>query len=430
MTDLFITGPTKPEGEVSVSGAKNSATRLMCAALLTDEKVRLTNFPTRLVDVDRKLAAFRNCGVEVRIDHDVKELQIQAESLHTDGDTELRVRTTYLLAAGLIAKFGTARVAYPGGCVIGARGYDLHLMVWRKFGLEVIETESCIQLSGDLQGTTIDFPYSTVGGTENAILCGCVADGRTVIRNAYITPEVEDLVRMLQSMGACIAVFGNSRIEIEGRSGQLKATQYGVMPDRIEAITWIIYAAISGNGVTVRDLQLDDMKVPLIHLEEAGVELFYGRDSVYIPPTNSRAHAPIQPFELACGTHPGIISDMQPFFVLLGLIAEGGSRIFDYRYPDRVAYVEELKKFVDTNIEIRSGMIGVRGTSQFTAADVNSIDLRGSMAVIVAALIASGDSRVRNCEMALRGYNDLIEKLYGLGVVIERSKSDFANSSA
>lgn len=417
-----IRGRQVPKGVVRVSGAKNSATRLLAATLLTEDTVVLTNFPTELVDARHKVRFLQKIGADVVVDEEAETVTVTAGNILTadlSAADDFPIRTTYLLTAGQIRANGHARIPYPGGCKIGSRGYDLHLMVWRDLGCTVTEHVDYIDVVGDgFKGGTINFPISTVGGTENALICASIASGQTEIINAYITPEIEDLIEMLRRMGAQIEVFGNSLVRVRGVS-RLMGTRMAVQPDRIEALTWIVYGIMSGGEIRVDGVPFKDMEVPLIHIEKAGVDLFRNSTSAWVHPDCLKGRQ-VQPFELACGTHPGIISDMQPFYVLLGMVAAGTSRVFDYRYPERIAVVSELAKLCnDGAIEGTPGRITTHGPVQFKPGHVRSTDLRGSMALVLSALCAEGTSVVEDVHMALRGYNNLQRKLSGLGVELE-----------
>jgi len=425
----IIEGGATPKGRVRVSGAKNSATRLLAAALLSDDTVELSNFPTRLVDVGHKIQFCQTLGADIRVDHESEHLTIQASALRAKllsrDEFDVPIRTTYLLAAGQVIRSGLARVPYPGGCPIGGgsgggRGYDLHMMVWRNLGANVTEREDHIEVSAPdgFKGGAINFPISTVGGTENALLCASVADGRTEVHNAYITPEIEDLIALLRRMGAEITVSGTSHIVIDGRAGKLSGARMPVMTDRIEALTWVVYAILAKGEVTIDQVPFSPMQVPLLHIEHAGVDLLKNSQSIHVTPDCLRSGL-VQPFELACGAHPGVISDMQAFYVMLGLAASGTSRIFDYRYPERIAFVSELAKLVDgDHLAAERGRITVKGPARFKPGVADSTDLRGSMAAVIAALCADGQSKILNVQMALRGYNDLSGKLSQLGARI------------
>lgn len=408
-----------PRGEVTISGAKNAATRLMAAAMLTDEPVRLLNFPTELVDARHKARFIEDFGGRVRLDTDASTADFDCSALKAmmKAHYDYPIRTTYLLAAGQLSRSGEAFVPYPGGCKLGERKYDLHLMVWRQLGCEVEERDDCIHVRGKLKGGRINFPISTVGGTENALLCGVVAEGTTEIVNAYVTPEISNLIELLGLMGARIQVHGHSRILIEGVK-QLHGATIRVIADRIEALTWMVFAAISGGEILIRNVPFKLMEIPLLHLKEAGVDFLANSDSVLVSPRCIPSSG-LQPFEVACGTHPGIISDMQPFMVLLALHAGGHSVVIDYRYPERTRYLEELEKFYPGGLKWTNGRIDIQGPVSPVGARAVSTDLRGSMALVLAALLAEGGSTVDRADMAMRGYNRLGDTLASLGLSLQ-----------
>lgn len=425
-----IDGGVPPVGRVRVSGAKNSATRLLAAALLSDDEVVLQNFPTKLVDVGHKVGFARNMGADVALDDDAEEVVVNASQLAsrllTRDEFDVPIRTTYLLAASQLVRGSVARIPYPGGCpigpgAVGGRGYDLHIMVWRALGCVAEERDDHIEVHAGrgLVGGEINFPITTVGGTENALLCAAVATGKTEILNAYITPEIEDLIALLRRMGADITVYGTSHIVVRGQGGVLAGARMPVMADRIEALTWIVYAILSGGQLTVEGVPFDSMTVPLLHIEHAGVDLFRNSTSVHVTP-ESLIEGRVQPFELATGAHPGVISDMQPFYVLLGLAGAGTSRVYDYRYPERISFVTELAKLVKgDHLQAERGKITVHGPAEFVSGVAGSTDLRGSMAAVIAALCAPKRSVINDVQMAMRGYNDLAGKLARLGARIQ-----------
>ncbi len=421
MNTIKIKSGQIPKGVVKISGAKNSATRLMAAATLSDEKTCLTNFPTELIDVAVKKDFLKAIDAEIELDHIEEKVIISANNLHCKelDSYEYPIRTTYLLVACQLLRSGRAKIPYPGGCKIGNRKYDLHLLVWEKFGCKVLEQDQFIEViapAGGIVGAEINFPITTVGGTENAVLCASLAKGTTTINNAYISPEVQDLIDMLCLMGAEIEIHGKGCIVIRGQK-ELRGVNYSVMPDRIEAITWIVYGILSGGEILIEDVPFDTMNIPLTHIHDAGINFFKNSNSIYVSPKCLDEYR-IQPFEVACGTYPGIISDMQPFYVLLALKAKGKSKIIDYRYPERTAFIDQLNKFTSTPIVYnRHGYITVDGPVRIYAAEARSTDLRGSMAVIMTALLAEdGESIIHDPEMAFRGYNKLIGKFDNLGV--------------
>ena len=413
---MQVCGPQVPSGKVRVSGAKNAATRMMAAAMLTDEPVYLLNFPTALVDVYQKACFIEALSGKVKLDKTASSARFDCSQLTPRilDKYDFPIRTTYLLAAGQLLRQGKAFIPYPGGCNLGVRKYDLHLMVWLTLGCHVEEKPDYIEITGQLRGADIHFPISTVGGTENALLCGAIACGTTRIYNAYVTPEIENLIDLLILMGAKIKVSGTSLIEIEGVK-YLRGATIPVIPDRIEALTWIIFSAISRGNILVENVPFKLMEIPLLHLKKSGLDFFSSSNSVWVSPESISEYG-LQPFEIACGTHPGIISDMQPFYALLALHSVGRSLVVDYRYPERTTYLEQLSQFYPNAIEWKSGKITINGKKQPTGASVVSTDLRGSMALVLAGIMAIGKSQIGKVHMALRGYDRMKEKLVKLGI--------------
>jgi UDP-N-acetylglucosamine 1-carboxyvinyltransferase len=393
---------------------------VLAASLLSEGEINIRNFPLALEDVKAKMAFIDKMGAHLIEQREASALQVQPGNVSFDNidDFDLPIRTTYLLAAGTLARGQRALVPYPGGCKIGSRGYDLHVMVWQQMGCTVVEHPEYIEVTGRLVGAEIDFPISTVGGTENALMCAAVAHGETTIKNAYVTPEVHDLIDFLREMGATVELKGRSLVKVTGHGGLLRSASFNIMPDRIEALTWIVLGAVTRSRLLVRNVPFETMEVPLIHLREAGLDLFRSQNDVIVTPDTIGPDG-IQPFELACGTHPGVISDMQSFFSFLGMFANGRSLVYDYRYPERIAYAHELSKFAPSAIEATRGLITTHGPGKLSGASVKSTDLRGSMAVIMAAICAEGASQVDGVELALRGYNDLPGRLRELGVEAE-----------
>ena len=415
---LIIDGPQTLRGAVTISGAKNSAICLIAASMLTDEEVQICNFPSTLEDMKNKLHILRELGVSV--DLHPGEVRIQAEKIGNILESyDTTIRTTYLLAAGQLRHNGVARIPYPGGCPIGERKYDLHEKIWELMGCEVTEEESFIKLeSSGLNGAEIRFPFHTIGGTENALLCGVMAHGKTSIFNAYISPEVYDLIIMLQKMGAKIQIKGNTCIEIEGVK-HLNGTSHTVTPDRIEAVSWIIAAAVTKGELIIHDVPFSHIEIPMIHLRDIGLNFYTGSGALYINHSDHYKHY-INPFVVACGVYPGVITDMQPFFTVLAAQADGNSRIIDYRYPKRFAYVEELKK-MGGKITVEEGEVRIEGPQTFTGAEISATDIRGGAALMVAALAAEGKTTIGGLRTIMRGYDNLPDKLEQMGIRFEIS---------
>ncbi|MBN2070238.1 MAG: UDP-N-acetylglucosamine 1-carboxyvinyltransferase [Candidatus Krumholzibacteriota bacterium] len=410
---LTISGAQKISGTVRISGAKNSATRLIAAAMLTDRQVRISNFPSSLEDVKNKLSIMEKLGVTIELGPE--EVRIEASRIGNElDDYSTSIRTTYLLAAGQLRHNRIARIPYPSGCAIGERKFDLHIMLWKSMGCVVRERESFIEIESDhLKGSDISFPFPTIGGTENALLCGVLASGRTRVFNAYISPEVFDLIQMLRSMGAKIKVKGNTFIEIDGVE-LLNGTSYRVIPDRIEAVSWIVAAAVTRGELIIQDVPFSFMEVPMIHFRDIGINSYTSGDALYINHHDFHEHY-INPFEVACGVHPGVISDMQPFFTVLATQAEGNSRIIDYRYPERFVYVSEMEKLGGT-FDLKKGEVKMRGPIRFKGTEVSAPDLRGGAALMITALIAEGKTTINGYSTIRRGYNNLADKFDSMNI--------------
>ncbi|MGI6436459.1 MAG: UDP-N-acetylglucosamine 1-carboxyvinyltransferase [Sphaerochaeta sp.] len=416
-----IKGKQVPNGKVVISGAKNSATCLLAAALISDEEVKLANFPCFLVDALHQIDFIRQSGGIIKLDTLNECLSIDSTQYRIRPllNFDFPIRITYLLAAGMLKRSKIAKIPYPGGCRIGARGYDLHIMVWERFGADVKELGDCLQIQAPngLKPGIIDFPFLTVGGTENALITASIIEGTTTIRNPYITPEINELILFLRSMGIIIVVYKNNEIKVTGKSF-IKGASFSIMPDRIEALTWLVFSVISGGSVHIENVPFSSMEIPLLHLKHIGIDYLSNNDSILILPKRISSNN-LRPFEVACGTHPGIISDMQPLFTLLALGINGLSFVHDYRYPERVKYCEQLEKFYPNCLRWNPGRIEIRGGITPQASDVESTDLRGSIVLGLAALLAEGESTVEHFEMALRGYNNFQDKLAKLGINID-----------
>lgn len=413
----IISGPQIPTGHVPVSGAKNSSSRILSASLLSSGEITLRNFPGGLIDIRSKVSFLNRFGASIAVSPSESTAVIKSSnfSFLTSSDFHLPVRTTYLLAAAGLLRDGIALIPYPGGCKIGTRGYDLHVLIWKLMGCSVEETPDLIRVEGRLKGAIIDLPFTSVGATENALICASIAKGETEIRNAYITPEINDLINFLVEIGASIKIEGNSLIRIHGVNSELGTTDFSIMPDRIEALTWILFSAVSRGSVTILNVPFSELEIPLIHIRECGIDIFRSPTSAIVCPDSIRPNG-IQPFELACGTHPGVHTDMQSFFTFLALFAEGRSTIHDFRYPERIGFAYELMKMAPGRVQAKPGIIRIAQGSRPRGTHVSSCDLRSSMALIMTAICSDGISQISGVEMALRGYNDLPTKLSRLGI--------------
>lgn len=415
----FAVAPGRLEGEVRVSGAKNSVLRLLAATLLTADDVVLLNHPATLGDAQVQIAMLEALGKRCTGQGDtltVREAAAPPSRLDWPGRS---IRNTLLVLGALVARTGAGRVPLPGGCRIGAkggeRGYDLHEMLLERLGARVWTEgdDLCAEApDGGLAGTDIHLPLRSTGATENALLCGCLARGTTRIWNPHIRPEILDLIAFLRRMGAEIRVFGQEHIEVTGQT-RLNGARHRVIPDNIEAMTWLVASVITCGDLEIHDFPTRHLEVPLIHLKAAGARLFQGEDSLIV-----RGGQPY-PVEISTGPYPGINSDMQPLFAVYGACARGESRIVDLRFPGRYGYVDELAR-MGMEQRIDGNLLVIRGGRRLHGAEVTALDLRAGIALVLAGLTATGETLVRAAWQVERGYDQFIAKMQSVGGQVRR----------
>jgi UDP-N-acetylglucosamine 1-carboxyvinyltransferase len=396
-------------GQVKVSGAKNSALRLLAASLLTDEEVGLSNFPNGLLDVQIHLKMLEVLGKKFISINDTVTITENTEKINTVLKWDERsIRNTLLVLGVLTTRLGEGRVPLPGGCSLGDRKYDLHVMLLEKMGAKVWEEEGylCAKAERRLKGTDIYLPIRSTGATENSILCGTLADGITTVWNPHIRPEIFDLIDMLQKMGAKIKVFGQKCIEIEGVE-HLHGVKHTVISDNMEAITWAIASVITNGDVEIINFPFDHLEVPLVFLRESGMKYYRGKNSLIV-----RGGTPY-PIEISTGPYPGINSDMQPLFAVYGACSQGESKIVDLRFPGRYGYAEELAK-MGMNYSVDGDLLKIHGGKPLNGARVKALDLRAGMALLLAGLVANGETMIEDAWQIERGYENLKNKLNNL----------------
>lgn len=401
--------PSCLKGEVTVSGAKNSALRLLAASILTDEKVQLTNYPEQLRDAVIHVEMLRLLGKTCHVSKD--EIQIcQDKPLDTKLNWQERsIRNTLLILGAMLTKYGEGAVPLPGGCKLGERKYDLHVLIFEKLGAEVWEDDNFLyaKASKRLKGNNIHLSLRSTGATENAIICGSLAEGVTTVWNPHVRPEILDLIRMLRQMGAEISVYGQERIEIRGVE-KLNGVNYRVLPDNMEALTWLVAATVTGGDLTIRDFPFQDLEVPLVFLRESGAKFYSNEDTLVV-----RGGTPF-PLEISTGPYPGINSDMQPILALYGAMAKGETRIIDLRFPGRYAYAEELEK-MGVAYETKGNILIIKGGNALHGAEVRASDLRAGAALLIAGFVAKGETQINDAWQIERGYNRMTEKLKAIG---------------
>lgn len=400
-------------GNVKVSGAKNSALRLLAASILTDESVELNNFPNGLLDVQVHLDMLKVLGKEFLIAQDnvvIKEVKSGVTSLEWN---ERSIRNTLLILGALTTRFGEGRVPLPGGCKLGERKYDLHVMLLENLGAKVWEEEGylCAKSNGGrLIAADIHLPMRSTGATENSILCASLAKGTTTIWNPHIRPEIMDLIDLLSKMGAKIQVYGQKCIVVEGVE-KLSAVKHSVIPDNMEALTWAIGSVITNGEVEIENFPFGHLEIPMVYLRESGMKFYKGENNLIVKGGSA------YPVEISTGPYPGINSDMQPLFAVYGAMCRGESKIVDLRFPGRYGYAEELAK-MGMEFTVEGDMLVINGGNQLRGTTVNALDLRAGIALLLAGLTAEGETVIENSWQIHRGYENLFEKLKGLNVSI------------
>lgn len=398
-------------GNVRVSGAKNSALRLLAGSILTEEPVELNNFPNGLLDVQVHLDMLKVLGKSFVTAGDqviIKEETTGITVLDWQGRS---IRNTLLILGALTARFGEGRVPLPGGCKLGERKYDLHVMLLENLGAKVWEEDDylCAKApEGGLVASQIHLPMRSTGATENSILCASLAKGTTTIWNPHIRPEIMDLIDMLSKMGAKIRVYGQKCIVVEGVRS-LSGVKHSVIPDNMEALTWAIGSVITQGEVEIENFPYEHLEVPLTYLRESGMKMYRGTDSLIVK--GGEAY----PIEISTGPYPGINSDMQPLFAVYGAMCQGESKIIDLRFPGRYGYAEELAK-MGMDYRVEGDLLVINGGNKLVGTTVNALDLRAGIALLLAGLTADGVTAIENSWQIQRGYENLSTKLKNLDV--------------
>jgi UDP-N-acetylglucosamine 1-carboxyvinyltransferase len=421
MDKIVVKGGSPLHGEVKASGAKNAALPILASSLLGDGKSTYRNVPD-LVDVATMLKVLRTmgCGAERLTGRNKGVCEVTVEGTITpEAPYELvkTMRASVLVLGPLVARFGRARVSLPGGCAIGARPIDQHLKGLKALGAEITLTEGYVEARAkQLKGATINFDLITVTGTENVMMAAVLAKGRTVLENCAREPEVEELAKVLNKMGARIEGAGTSVITIDGVDS-LRPVEHTILPDRIEAGTLLVAAAISGGDVLVKHAVPEHMEAVVLKLREAGCAL---------TPENGglRCKAPktLQPVNVTTTEHPGFPTDMQAQLMVLMCVANGTSVISENIFENRFMHVAELHR-MGADITIQGPTAVVKGVKKLSGAPVMATDLRASASLILAGLRADGRTEVARVYHLDRGYERLEKKLRGLGADIRRVKA-------
>jgi len=417
MDKLIISGVSKPlNGEIRIAGAKNAALPILAAAMLSDEIVTVRNVP-HLHDITTTLELLGYMGIEFVVDEKLN-IEINAsviKKLYAPYELVKTMRSSILVLGPLLAKFGQAEVSLPGGCAIGSRPVDLHIKGLEAMGAEIKVENGYIKAKAKrLKGARLVMDIVTVTGTENLMMAATLADGETVIENAAREPEVLDLANCLISMGAQIEGAGTDKITIQGVE-KLHGTVYDVLPDRIETGTYLVAAAISRGKIKVKDTRPDILDAVLAKLREAGAEIETGEDWISLDMHGKRPKA----VDIHTAPYPAFPTDMQAQFTAMNAIAEGAGAITETVFENRFMHISELQR-MGADIKLEGNTAICKGVEKLTGAPVMATDLRASASLVLAGVIAEGDTVVDRIYHIDRGYDCIEEKLASLGATIRR----------
>ncbi|MCU0910969.1 MAG: UDP-N-acetylglucosamine 1-carboxyvinyltransferase [Rhodobacteraceae bacterium] len=418
MDSILVKGNGALSGRIPISGAKNTCLKLMGAALLTDEPLTLTNVP-RLTDIDTLATLLQSLGTEVARLQDGRVMILSARQItdrRADYEIVRKLRASFNVLGPLLAREGEAIVSLPGGCAIGARKVDLHMMAMEKLGATIELRDGYVHATAPqgLRGTVIEFPFVSVGATENALTAATLARGTTVIRNAAREPDTVDLARCLSAMGARIEGAGTSEITVEGVD-RLHGATHRVIPDRIELGTFMIAPAIAGGEVELVGGRLDMVSALAAKMEEAGVEVSETPGGVKVRRNGNGVRA----VDVTTAPFPGFATDLQAQFMALMCTAQGMSRLEETIFENRFMHAPELIR-MGADIDVHGGVATVKGVPKLRGAPVMATDLRASVSLILAGLAAEGETLVSRVYHLDRGYERIEEKLSAVGALIER----------
>jgi UDP-N-acetylglucosamine 1-carboxyvinyltransferase len=415
MDKLLIQGGVPLRGEVRVSGAKNAALPILCASILTGDALTIGNVP-HLRDVTTTLSLLGQMGVEVLLDEKLGIVLSAAKLHHRVAPYELvrTMRASILVLGPLVARFGEARVSLPGGCAIGSRPVDQHIKGLQAMGARIDIEHGYIEARAErLHGARIVMDMVTVTGTENIMMAATLADGTTIIENAAREPEVVDLAECLVAMGARISGQGTDVITVHGVQA-LKGATYRVMPDRIEAGTFLAAAAATGGEVVLRDVRPDVLDAVVQKLGEAGLHVECGTDRIAVKPNGG-----VKAVSIRTAPYPAFPTDMQAQLMALNCVADGTAVMTETIFENRFMHVQELRR-LGASIEVEGNTAIVRGVPGLSGAGVMATDLRASACLVIAGLVADGETLVDRIYHLDRGYERIEEKLSHLGARIRR----------
>lgn len=415
MTYLEIEGTNHLSGNVTISGAKNAALPLIVSSILAKNEVKINNVPN-VADIKTLISLLENLGAKVNFQNNSALLNTNTlNQTIAKYDIVRKMRASILTLGPLLARFGHCEVSLPGGCAIGQRPIDLHLLALEKMGANIQIKQGYVVASGKLKGNEILFDKITVTGSENIIMAAALAKGKTKLLNVAKEPEVVQLCEVLKDAGLEIKSIGTDELEIYGSDGELlEFKEFSVIPDRIEAGTYLCAGAITNSKITLDKVNATHLSAVLAKLHQMGFETLITEDSITLLPAKE-----IKPVEIMTSEYPGFPTDMQAQFMALALKANGTSIIDERLFENRFMHVSELLR-MGADIKLNGHIATIVGGKELNAADVMATDLRASSALILAALAAKGTSKVHRIYHLDRGYENLEEKFKDLGVKITR----------
>ncbi|EAI0433139.1 UDP-N-acetylglucosamine 1-carboxyvinyltransferase [Campylobacter jejuni] len=415
MTYLEIEGTNHLSGNVTISGAKNAALPLIVSSILAKNEVKINNVPN-VADIKTLISLLENLGAKVNFQNNSALLNTNTlNQTIAKYDIVRKMRASILTLGPLLARFGHCEVSLPGGCAIGQRPIDLHLLALEKMGANIQIKQGYVVASGNLKSNEILFDKITVTGSENIIMAAALAKGKTKLLNVAKEPEVVQLCEVLKDAGLEIKGIGTDELEIYGSDGELlEFKEFSVIPDRIEAGTYLCAGAITNSKITLDKVNATHLSAVLAKLHQMGFETLIAEDSITLLPAKE-----IKPVEIMTSEYPGFPTDMQAQFMALALKANGTSIIDERLFENRFMHVSELLR-MGADIKLNGHIATIVGGKELNAADVMATDLRASSALILAALAAKGTSKVHRIYHLDRGYENLEEKFKDLGVKITR----------
>jgi len=413
MAEYIIKGGDKPEGEVIISGSKNASLPIIAATILNGGKTTLYNVP-KIHDTEMMFEILKKIGGKVvKKDNKVIIDTNNINKYEIPDDLMRQMRSSVIFVGSIIGKYRKAKFSYPGGCDIGTRPIDLHLKAFEKLGINISKNYGNISCSCDkIIGENIDLEFPSVGATENAILASCLAEGKTIITNAAREPEIIDLQNFLNKMGAKVKGAGSNKIQIEGVK-HLKDVSYNVMPDRIEAGTFLCMAAMTNGNLNIKKVEPSHITPIKDKLEETGCKLNVEKNEIQIT-----APKKLKAVDIKTMPYPGFPTDMQSIFATALTTSKGTSIIVENIFENRYKYIQELIR-MGAKIKIEGRTAIIKGVKKLYGTNVTATDLRGGAAMVLAGISAKGITTIENIEYILRGYEKFDKKIKDLGIDIK-----------